>query len=198
MSHDENHEDDAGDSRAGRQPTVGGVSQGIDEEREGDAFPSDAQPGRAEHAGGIADAVEQELTLADAKTLQQAVSILTGLDVSDSWSGMLPRPKYFAEYPVAVQERICRWNDAFTIDESKRQDKLVDSEIAQARQSLWISAVLFAGSLVMSFIAFILTQSPWSFGFLAVPVMSVIGNMLEPVFSRSSVQTARPKTTKDK
>lgn len=81
---------------------------------------------------------------------------------------------------------MCRWNDAFTIDESKRQDKLVEAEIDQARKGMWVSASLFAIALLLSFVSYFLTQSPWAFGFLTVPVASIIANLFDPIASRSS------------
>ena len=81
---------------------------------------------------------------------------------------------------------MCRWNDAFTVDESNRQNQLVKAEIDQSRKGMWVSAGLFAVALLMSFISFLATSSPWSFGFLAVPVATIIANLFEPIASRSS------------
>ena len=106
--------------------------------------------------------------------------------ISESYSGMLPRPSDFNKYPADVQERMCRWNDAFTVDESNRQNQLVKAEIDQSRKGMWVSAGLFAVALLMSFISFLATSSPWSFGFLAVPVATIIANLFEPISSRSS------------
>ena len=108
------------------------------------------------------------------------------MGVSESYSGMLPKPDDFNKYPINVQERMCRWNDAFTIDESKRQDRLVDAEIEQARKGMWISCMLFALAMLFCLVCFLITGSQWSFGFLAVPVVSMIVNLFEPIASRSS------------
>ena len=97
--------------------------------------------------------------------------------ISESYSGMLPRPSDFNKYPADVQERMCRWNDAFTVDESNRQNQLVKAEIDQSRKGMWVSAGLFAVALLMSFISFLATSSPWSFGFLAVPVATIIATV---------------------
>ena len=51
---------------------------------------------------------------------------------------------------------------------------------------MWVSAGLFAVALLMSFISFLVTSSSWSFGFLAVPVATIIANLFEPIASRSS------------
>ncbi len=106
--------------------------------------------------------------------------------ISESYSGMLPRPDDFNKYPADIQERMCRWNDAFTVDESNRQDRLVEAEIDQSRRGMWASTILFVVTLLMSFISFLVTSSPWSFGFLAVPVATIIANLFEPIASKSS------------
>lgn len=38
--------------------------------------------------------------------------------VESSFSGALPPPDIFMQYPIEVRERMCAWNDAFTINES--------------------------------------------------------------------------------
>lgn len=57
---------------------------------------------------------------------------------------------------------MCRWNDAFTIDESKRQNDLVNAEIEQARKGMWVSTFLFLIAMIFALVAFILTKSSWS------------------------------------
>lgn len=108
------------------------------------------------------------------------------MGVSESYSGMLPKPDDFNKYPLGVQERMCRWSDAFTSDESERQNQLVAAEITQAYRGMWVSASLFMFAMVFSLVAYLVTVSPWSFGFLAVPVVSMIVNLFEPISSRSS------------
>lgn len=184
MTDEESNEGDD-HTGVGQQPETGTNAPRVDGAGEGGAQPSGAQPNGGDVAGG--NPGQGELTLPDAGEVRKAISMLTALGVDESWSGMLPKPEYYKAYPKDVQERMCQWNDAFTIDESKRQDRLVDNEIKQANIGTWISAVLFLVSMVFSLVCFLKTGSGWSFGFLAVPVMSVLSNMLTPVFSRSSV-----------
>lgn len=99
---------------------------------------------------------------------------------------MLPRPEDFKNYPPDTRERMCKWNDAFTTDESARQDRLVDNEIKQSKNGLFVSVFLFATCIVCSLLCFIMTKSPYSFLFLSVPVVSIIGQSFRPVFSQSS------------
>lgn len=70
-----------------------------------------------------------EITQPNDEELVRAISMLVQSGISESYSGMLPRPSDFNKYPADVQERMCRWNDAFTVDESNRQNQLVKAEI---------------------------------------------------------------------
>ena len=68
------------------------------------------------------------------------------------------------------------WNDAKIIEESKRQDRIVDAGIKEARRENTFSFVLNAGFALISLIAFLVTKDPASFGFLAVPGVSIVIN----------------------
>jgi len=103
-----------------------------------------------------------------------------------SWSGRLPEPDEFNKYDKDTQERICRWNDAFTVDESARQDRLVDNEIKQQNRGVILTFILMWGFIVAAFASFLVTRHAASFGFLCVPIVNSLGNLLKPVFSRSS------------
>lgn len=179
---DENH-DDTGIERGTEAGTAPG---GIDAVRADESGPSDEEPHRHLDARTNADVEAQDDSEIADRDIPQIVAALMRMGVSESYSGMLPKPEDFNKYPVNVQERMCRWNDAFTIDESKRQDRLVDAEIDQARKGMWISGALFALAMLFGLVCFLATGSQWSFGFLAVPVVSMIVNLFEPIASRSS------------
>lgn len=49
------------------------------------------------------------------------------------YSGMLPIAEHYRLYDERTRERMCRWNDAFTVDESARQNKLVENEMGRGR-----------------------------------------------------------------
>lgn len=68
------------------------------------------------------------------------------------------------------------WNDARILDESRRLDRIVDAGIKQSRVDGICSFLLNAGFAVMSMAAFIMTGNPASFGFLAVPTITVAIN----------------------
>lgn len=116
----------------------------------------------------------------------QRITSASVLEIREAYVGMLPKPEDFDKYPPAVQERWCKWNDSYTSDESHRQDKLVAAEIQQSKASLWITTMLIGSSMLLAFITFIITGSAWSFGFLAVPLISIIANVFMPVASKSS------------
>lgn len=92
------------------------------------------------------------------------------------WSGLLPDPESYSMYPKHVQDKMVAWNDAKILDESKRLDKLVDSSIKQAnRENLFSFALNFLFA-ALAFVSFLATSSPASFGFLAVPGVTIAIN----------------------
>lgn len=102
------------------------------------------------------------------------------------YSGMLPIAEQYRLYDERTRERMCRWNDAFTVDESARQSKLVENEIKQQDRASWMTFFLMIVFSAFSLICFLITRDAASFLFLSVPVANVIGSLLKPVFSRSS------------
>lgn len=102
------------------------------------------------------------------------------------YSGMLPAPQHYREYDAETRERMCRWNDAFTIDESNRQNELVKNEIKQQNRGAWMTFFLLILISVLSFVSFVITKDAASFWMLSLPVANVIGNLFVPVLSRSS------------
>jgi len=175
------------DSGTGRKRTAGANSEAIskDSSTESSAPNEESNDNISPRAEDSVQAASAEDLAQDSPEVREAAATLIAAG-SVSYSGLLPRAEDFVQYPSEVQERMCRWNDAFTIDESQRQDRLVDNEIKQASKSMWITFVLFLVTMVLSFVSFIWTTSGWSFSFLAVPVMSMVSNMTKPVFSRSS------------
>ena len=126
------------------------------------------------------------LDAASEDELESAGIILSSESKSVSFSGLLPHPDVHKLYDPETRERICRWNDAFTIDESKRQDRLVDNEIEQAKRGPILSMIMLTIFSLLAFVSFLVTRETASFWFLAVTVVSVIGNLIVPVFSKSS------------
>ena len=189
-----NEEPNANDDGTGteREPGTGESSGRVDEERQDESGKADEKPNRDIDARESSDVKNRdqpnrsEITDPDQKVAAQVVAALMQLGVTESYSGMLPKPDDFNKYPPEVQERMCRWNDAFTIDESKRQDRLVDAEIKQASKGMWVSAFLIAGSIIVSMIIFLRTLSPYAFSVLSIPFISIITNIFEPIASRSS------------
>lgn len=105
---------------------------------------------------------------------------------SFNYSGILPPPEIFERYDDKTKERMCRWNDANTSDESKRQDRLVDHEIRQNKRGAVLSFVLMVIFVIATLYAFVTTHDKASFIFLSVPALNVIGNFIQSVHSNSS------------
>lgn len=98
--------------------------------------------------------------------------------VMKSWEGLLPAPESFNQYPEVAQEHIIAWNDAQIIDESKRLDKLTDAVISNRRASLMTSFIINLVFVASTFVSFVVTNGNLaSFGFLAVPGVSVVFNI---------------------
>ena len=171
------------DPRSGQQQKARERPKGLDGE-------SRLELGQDEKGSNIGkqealDKRSEEL-LAAVDILESAGIILSSESKSVSFSGLLPHPDVHKLYDPETRERICRWNDAFTIDESKRQDRLVDNEIEQAKRGPILSMIMLTIFSLLAFVSFLVTRETASFWFLAVPVVSVIGNLIVPVFSKSS------------
>lgn len=82
------------------------------------------------------------------------------------------------------------WNDATTIDESKRQDRLVDAEIDQAQTGRWIALALTAFCFIASVVFFALGNEFAGIAFLAAPVLTAGSRFIANTFSQSSRATA--------
>lgn len=129
-------------------------------------------------ANFLADAEEEEL---------EAIGIISVSETREmSFSGLLPHPDIFEKYAPEFQERICQWNDSFSVDESVRQDLLVENEVKQSNRGQIISSVLLFMFAIMAFIAFMITENPWSFSMLAVPVLNVLMALSRRSNSKSS------------
>lgn len=183
---------DAADHGAGQQSGVENHEDQLEEQ----VRVSSSENGDGEASGGeiVRNPRSQELIRA-ADTLVAAsedelrvagLGAIIGAAYSYQWSGMLPSPDEFNKYDEETRERICRWNDSFTVEESARQDKLVESEIKQQEQGAAMTFVLMCFFGVASLIAFLATGNVASFGFLSVPVINILGNLFRPVFSKSS------------
>lgn len=181
----------ADDPQPGQQQEAGMRSKGFDGESYVESCPDEESAD-----GGKQKAIDKRsqeliaavdtLDAASEEELESAGIILSAESRFVSFSGLLPHPDVHNQYDPETRERICRWNDAFTIDESKRQDRLVDNEIEQARKGPVRSMIMLIVFSVFAFISFMITRDAASFWFLAVPVVSVIGNLIVPVFSKSS------------
>ncbi len=78
------------------------------------------------------------------------------------------------------------WNDADTVDESRRQDRLVNAEIEQASKGRWISVTFVAACFIAAALFFAFGNEVAGIAFLAAPVVTAGTQFLANVFSRSS------------
>lgn len=92
------------------------------------------------------------------------------------WSGELPAPESFLKYPEYAQRAMVSWNDARTIEESKRLDRIVDASIKSVTREQWLTFALNFVFSVLTFAAFVTTGSWVSFGFMAVPAITIAVN----------------------
>lgn len=107
---------------------------------------------------------------------------------------MLPPPAMLRDYPLEVQSQMLKWNDAFTIDESKRQDKLVDVEVENARKGPGRALTVLYLFGIAAIVFFATGNNEAGLALLAVPGLAVVGQLLSAVASASS----RPRDKSDK
>ncbi|WP_427876500.1 hypothetical protein [Gardnerella sp. 2492-Sm] len=186
MKNDFNYADDSeheSDSEAGT------ISPGVNEERSKTNHESKNDSNTAGSVDGITSNDINETIDSTTFEEKQAASLIFALKTlgySDEWSGILPDPESFNLYPTNVQERILNQADAFTVDESKRQDKLVKAEIETSKRNTWISAVLFVLCLLSGLAAFLVTNNQWSWTPLALPAISFLRDLITHIKSHSS------------
>ena len=96
---------------------------------------------------------------------------------SSEWSGLLPPPSEYNRYPEDARRKMLEWNDAQILDASRRNDGLARGEIAQGRREQWFSFILNIAFLGAAFFSFAMTQNAASFGFLAVPGVTIAVNL---------------------
>lgn len=132
-----------------------------------------------QHANGARSNAESDSRDQEELQLSQVLA-------SFNYSGVLPPPEIFERYDDKTKERMCKWNDANTSDESKRQDRLVDHEIRQNKRGAVLSFVLMVVFVIATLYAFVTTHDKASFIFLSVPALNVIGNFIQSVHSNSS------------
>lgn len=204
MEPDNDEQREASDDTAQRaQPTAGSPvrSEPGQNARGGSSATSEAgREGATSDAGpaGSADgkgsgALEGELLERVAELDEnERDGLLTALRLSRSWAGLLPDPDSFARYKPDVQERMMCWNDSFTIDESRRQDKLVDAQVELAKKTSWRSTVIVLVCLVLAALAVFWKNNVWAAGvFLGTPILLYAASVVQEVRSKSSQPPSR-------
>lgn len=161
-----------------------------DDDADADEGEDPAAPGPSESALDRLEVAEFEVALESVpEPVRAAVAavIAQAISHSESWSGLLPRPDSFQKYPEHVQERMMRWNDSFTSDESKRQDKLVDAEIEQARKGPNRALLIVLVGMALAAWAGIGQGNIALAGiFMGAPVLMFAVNLIQTTRSKSS------------
>ena len=93
------------------------------------------------------------------------------------WKGLLPDPATFNQYPEEIRTEIINWNNVSIVDASAREDKLVNDFIAHRTRAQYFSFFLNLVMVVLSAVAFILTNNPACFSILSVPVLTIAVNV---------------------
>ena len=93
------------------------------------------------------------------------------------WSGLLPDPNTFNQYPEKVQQSILAWNDATILGGSERENKLVD-EFIKHRKFAQIFSFLINFTIPMAGItAFVLSGEQACLTSLGIPAVSIAVNI---------------------
>ena len=196
MSSHERQDDDVGDvpDLAGSRQERGssedaGVLDGAGEESSGPDGRREAHGQeivRSPRSQELIHAADLLVAASESELKDAGLETIIGASYSRQWSGMLPSPDDFNKYDERTRERICRWNDAFTVDESARQNRLVDNEIKQQETGVALTFVLVLAFGLAAFVSFLITREMASFGFLSVPLLNFLGNLFKSVLSKSS------------
>lgn len=158
-------------ANSGREFDAGQDKDKVQESREG----SDCREREAERRDNLSERVEHLVaTTMDDDISEEEMRLLQR---AEEWSGLLPDPESFSKYPRFAQDKMVAWNDAQILDESKRSDRLMNAAVSHAKTSLVLSGAIQILSLLATFVAFIMTESALSFGFLTVPVATIVINV---------------------
>lgn len=80
-----------------------------------------------------------------------------------------------------------RWNDAFTADESARQDRLVDVEIEQARRGPTRALAVVLAAMLLAAASVSIYENTVAAGlFLGTPILLFASNLVQAVTSWST------------
>ena len=168
----------SGDSRHG---TFGAPAQATQGER-GNRDPSDGPQEDRFNPSGI-EALERELaSRIEEAPPEELAGILVGQ--TREWSGLLPRPEDFLQYPNEVQSHIVAWTDAQVLGSTNRADRLADAEIKNASLETVLSFLIHVLSIGAAFVGLAVFDQPAALGLLSIPGISVVVNWHNKTNSR--------------
>lgn len=162
------------DPRPGQQPQTRTDAQAIQD--------ADDQQHQGTKSGCSDDEQETDQEalvekILDAIPEEEIERLLLGRVSVQQWRGLLPDPESFAGYPEYVQKQMVAWNDVQIIDESKRNDRITDAVISTRKWSQVLSFVINIVFVGVTFVSFLITNNPASFGFLAIPGVTIAINV---------------------
>lgn len=144
-----------------------------------------------QHPGPADGGCDDELQVVNAKIAEKIIDSIPSEAMQDAvqlvaaeshsvqhWAGLLPDPDSFSKYPEEVQRAMVAWNDAQIIDASKRLDRFADAAVSSIERDSVLTFSLNLVFAILSFIAFIVTGSVWSYGLLAIPGVSIAVNVI--------------------
>lgn len=133
------------------------------------------------------EVVEEAVAEGDSEKILELVGI------AKMSSGIIPLAEDLNQYRPEVQAKIIEWADAQikanVVDESIRQDKLVDGELIQAKYGQVLSMIIMLFLVVAAVVAVFIINNAWAATpFLAVQFFTIGANLLRPIRSKSSGQ----------
>lgn len=171
------------DPRPGQQPETQEPSNRVSEESKSCSLQPESSDGVNEVS--IEDVVEEAVAEGDSDKLLELVGI------AKMSSGIIPLAEDLNQYSPQVQAKIVEWADAQikanVIDESARQDRLVNGELYQAKSGQILSTIILLSLIVAAVVTVIITNNVWTATpFLAVQFFTILANLCKPVRSKSS------------
>lgn len=112
----------------------------------------------------IEDAIERVLEGKVAKReLPEVARRITGIAVSEQFSGPMPHPKHLREYEdilPGAAERILSMAERNLEHNLSMDQNVVDAEIADRKLGMWLGAGLFALMILTAFATLFVTSNP--------------------------------------
>lgn len=195
----------ADDSSTGQLKGAGGVGDRADPDdagsTEADQAPEASDPGDRARGAEVDEAAEtQEGELVEDQDIRRLSNVVASAIelTSESFSGLLPHPDHWERYSPEWQERYARMSEAYTTDESKRRDKVVDAQIKEVGRSRRAALSVIYGSFGGSLLALgLFDNTVVAVAFLATGVMQAAREFIRSPRTGRSEQSQLNKDKDD-